>query len=256
MDEPDLDIPAYASTRLRARGVDSGTRKIALIAAALAAIIIVLALVWSGVHTGFGPPPVVKPPPGPMRTVPENPGGLQVPGANEQIMSGATSSAPATLAPPPPPPDFAKLQSEMTQQQAAQKPAPAASMPQAASANSLPLPPPALPSPSPQQAASALPPASLSPPVPATAQTPPAGHGIGVQLAALNSQPAANQAWQTLTARMPDLLANRSPVIQRATVNGHVFWRLRIAGFASDQAAKQFCATVRTEGAACEIAAF
>ncbi|HET9148660.1 MAG TPA: SPOR domain-containing protein [Acetobacteraceae bacterium] len=264
MEEPDLDIPAYASTRLRSRRVDSGTKRIALIAAGLAGLVIVLALVWSGVHTGFGPPPVIKPPPGPMRTVPSNPGGLQVPGANEQIMSGAESSAPPALAPPPPSPDFSKLQSEMSRQETARKPEPA--IPPATVTEKLPLPPPpALPSaalPAAQPPAAALAePALPAPAAPQGApqtvpQTRPAGHLIDVQLAALNSQQAASQAWETLVARMPNLLANRTPIIQKAVVKGHVFWRLRVAGFTSDQAAKQFCATIRAEGAACEIADF
>ena len=260
MEEPDLDIPAYASTRLRSRRVDSGTKRIALIAAGLAVLVIVLALVWSGVHTGFGPPPVIKPPPGPMRTVPSNPGGLQVPGANEQIMSGTESSAPPALAPPPPSPDFSKLQSEMSRQEAARKRKPAT--PPATVIEKLPPPPPpALPSAA-QLAAQppAVAPAEPAPPAPAAPraapQAGPAGHLIDVQLAALNSQQAANQAWETLVARMPNLLANRTPIIQKALVKGHVFWRLRVAGFASDQAAKQFCATIRAEGAACEIADF
>ena len=244
MDEPDLDIPPYASQHLRARRVDPATKRIALIAALLAAVVIVVALVWSGVHTGFGPPPVIKPPPGPMRTVPENPGGLQVPGANEQIMSGAQSTAPPALAPPASAPDLTRLQREMARRtardQAVKPPAhaiPAMPAPavNAAPPASLPLPPPppALPAPRP-----------LSP---ATAT------GVMVQLAALNSEPAANQAWETLNARMPNLLTGRTPVIQTATVKGRKFWRLRLTGFANIEAAKSFCATVKSEGAVCEV---
>jgi cell division septation protein DedD len=254
MDEPDLDIPPYASQHLRARRIDPATKRIALIAALLAALVVVVALVWSGVHTGFGPPPVIKPPPGPMRTVPENPGGLQVPGANEQIMSGAQSTAPPSLAPPASAPDLTKLQNEMARHQAARHPvhaAPAIPAPpvNTAARASLPLPPPAA-----STMPAALPPPPLPAPPPlAPASASSAASGIMVQLAALNSQQAANQAWETLNARMPNLLAGRTPVFQTATVKGRKFWRLRLTGFANAAAAKAFCATVKSEGAACEV---
>ncbi len=258
MDEPDLDIPAYASQHLRARRLDPATKRIALIAALLAAVVIVVALVWSGVHTGFGPPPVIKPPPGPMRTAPENPGGLQVPGASEQIMSGAQSNAPPALAPPASAPDLTKLQNELARHQAAEHPAPirppSAPTAKASAQPALPLPPPPA-----SATATSAPPALSSPALPAPKPLPPApatGKGVIVQLAALNSLPAADQAWETLNARMPNLLAGRSPVIQPATVKGRKFWRLRLAGFGDAQAAETFCKRVKAEGAACEVVKF
>ena len=56
---------------------------------ALSLLVIAVALLWSGVRgTGFGPPPVITAPPGPLRVAPANPGGLTVPEANVPIMSG------------------------------------------------------------------------------------------------------------------------------------------------------------------------
>lgn len=256
MDEQDLDIPAYASQHLRSRRVDPATRRIALFAAGLAALVIVVALVWSGVHTGLGPPPVIKPPPGPMRTVPENPGGLQVPGANEQIMSGATATGAPTLAPSAQPPDLGRLQQDMERDQAARAPAhpPASATPPASRGNASP----ALPAPPrmPAVAAATAPKPNPAPAPPAPAPAFASAHGPEVQLAALNSAKAANQAWETLNARMPNLLSGHTPIIRTATVRGRKFWRLRVGGFADAAAAKAFCAKVKSEGAACEIAGF
>ncbi len=90
--------------------VDPAFRRIALGAGGVSALVILVALAWSGVRaTGFGPPPVILPPPGPLRTAPVNPGGLTVPEANEQIMSGQTLGSPPQLAAPPPGAAIAQL---------------------------------------------------------------------------------------------------------------------------------------------------
>jgi hypothetical protein len=97
----------------QARPVDPVMRSIALGAAAISAIIIVVALAWSGVRaTGFGPPPTISPPPGPLRTAPATPGGLTVPGADEPILAGTPPTAAATLAPAAPAPDITQLNSQ------------------------------------------------------------------------------------------------------------------------------------------------
>ncbi len=255
MDDPNIDIPPYASPRLRSGGVDPATKRMATVAGGLGIAIILLALVWSGVHTGLGPPPVIKPPPGPMRTAPVNPGGLQVPGAHEQIMSGAVASGPPKLAPTPPQPDFAKLDREAKQAKAAQtKPVlphqvqtPATPAPQGPSRlASLPLPPPPVAAPPTPPAASVLPP--MHAPTQAASTGP-----YAVQLAALTSMAKANQAWQTLVARVPDILGSEKPVVVSGMVRGETFYRLRLAGFASASAAAKFCARLKSRGVTCYI---
>jgi hypothetical protein len=73
-------------------------------------LVILVALLWSGVRAaGFGPPPVILPPSTPLRVAPADPGGLTLPEANVQIMSGDVASAPAALAPAPVSPDVAQL---------------------------------------------------------------------------------------------------------------------------------------------------
>ncbi|MCF3947079.1 SPOR domain-containing protein [Acidiphilium iwatense] len=255
MDDPNIDIPPYASPRLRSRGVDSATKRMATVAGGLGIAIILLALVWSGVHTGLGPPPVVKPPPGPMRTAPVNPGGLQVPGAHEQIMSGTTASGPPQLAPTPPPPDFAKLDREAKQAKLAQakpgrlRPLPPQATPAPRNSSqvaSLPLPPPVVATPPAPTVAPALPP--MYAPTQAASTGP-----YAVQLAALTSMAKANQAWQTLVARVPDILDSEKPLVVPGVIRGETFYRLRLAGFASASAAATFCARLKSRGVTCYI---
>jgi cell division protein FtsN len=262
MDDPDIDIPPYASPRLRgARGFGPETKRTAIIAGGLGIGIIALALLWSGIHTGLGPPPIIKAPPGPMRTVPTNPGGLQVPGANEQIMSGRVSSGPPELAPAAQAPDFSKLDQE---EAAANAPAvtPSQPMPAAPRASptpaaitttttTLPLPPPA---PANDTVTSPTAPAaqSILPPMTAPTQTTHSGP-YAVQLGALNTMAKADQAWQTLVARVPDILGIQKPVVVAGVVRGETFYRLRLDGFASAKDADSFCTRLQSRGVKCYI---
>jgi hypothetical protein len=188
----------------------------ALGAGGVSLLVIVVALLWGGVRaTGFGPPPVISAPPGPIRVLPSNPGGLTVPGADVQIMSGDDSNAPPQLAPAGPSPEISQL----------------------------------------DQAAGVV-----GAPVPAPAVTPPAAAPdkgpAEVQLAATADEPGAESVWNGLKARMPDLLAGKTPEIVPAVVNGQSIWRLRLGGFAGVDDAKAFCASVKAKGVACTVAAF
>jgi cell division septation protein DedD len=256
MDDPDIDIPPYASPRLRSRGIDPETKRMAIIAGGLGIGIIVLALLWSGIHTSLGPPPVIKPPAGPMRTLPKNPGGLQVPGAHEQIMSGEVASGPPQLAPSSPQPDFSKLD----QEEAAAQPKPATTTPASAPMSTTPALP--LPPPPPPQLAAAAPPAPTPAPTPAPATPPattttpsaaPTSGPYAVQLAALTSMAKADEAWQVLVARVPDILGSQKPVVVPGVVHGTTFYRLRLDGFASAQAAGDFCARLKSRGVTCYL---
>jgi len=97
-------------THRPAEKIDPAARRMVLGAGGLTVVVIVVALGWSGFRgLGLGPPPVIQPPAGPLRVAPADPGGLTVPEANVQIMSGDVDSAPAALAPVPAAPDVTQL---------------------------------------------------------------------------------------------------------------------------------------------------
>ena len=74
-------------------------------------------------------------------------------------------------------------------------------------------------------------------------------------MAATADEAGAEAEWRRLQHRMPDLLGSRTPDIVPAVVGGRSVWRLRLSGFASEDAAKAFCAQVAAQGAACTVAA-
>jgi hypothetical protein len=264
MDDEDLDIPPYAHPQLRERRMDDATRRIILIAGGLGIGVILVAIIWNGYHAGLGPPPVVKPLATPMRTIPANRGGLQVPGANEPILSGAPPSPPH-LAPPPPSPDLAPLEAaKPTSPPGLSGPS---GTPSAAPAPlSLPLPPARAPE-TPRSPTRAVPPASspttnissaAAPAVKSTttiaastnAPKPVANGSAAVQLAALPSQAGAMQAWQTLVARVPTILGGLTPDIVSGQVHGQTYYRVRL-NFASPADASAFCARLHARGVPC-----
>jgi len=208
--------------------VDPAIRRMVLGAGGVSAAVIVVALVWSGVRGPvFGPVPVIEAPAEPLRVAPANPGGLTVPGADVQIMSGDDTEAPAQLAPAAAAPDITQLDQ-------------AAGVPGAA---------PAAPAPAAVTAPAA--PAPVAAAVGAGQNMP----GV-VQLAAVADEPGALAVWNALTAKLPQLFAGRSPEIVPAVVNGQSVWRLRLGGFADAAAAKAFCAVLAGQGVACTVAAF
>ncbi len=222
------EIPEYSyKTRPGRPVVDPAMRRIAFGAGGISILVIVVALVWSGMKPGmmFGPIPVINPPPGPLRVAPADPGGLTVPGANEQIMSGQASAAPQ-LAPDAPGPALAQLQQAAGITPKAAPPAAAAPAPVAA------------------------------PPSPAKASPPAATGTTQVQLAATVDQAGAKAEWSKLEVKMPGLLTGQTPIFMQAVVDGQTIWRLRLGGFADVPAARAFCAQVIAKGGGCTVAGF
>ena len=220
----DPDLPEYSYARRGRQAVDPAIKRMALVAGGISVAVILVALVWSGMRPGssFGPVPVIQPPPGALRILPASPGGLTVPGANEQIMSGDSSAAPAQLAPSDAGPDLSQLDQAVSGKTSA---APAGA--------AVPMPP-------------MLPPAAAS-----------IGHGpVDVQLAATTDEAGAQQVWANLIAKMPEVLQGRNPVFVPAKVHGNHIWRLRLGGFVDVPAAKMFCDTVVKNGGTCTVAAF
>ena len=219
-------VPIRSSYRARRPGMARGTKVLLFAAAGLSGLLLAGAAGWalSGRHAAVVP--VIEADSRPVRVRPENAGGLQVAGADDQGGGGPGSKiqgmAPATEVP-------------AAQALRAQMPPPAVTPPPAASPPVAAVPQPAVPAPPVRQA--------------------PAEAGVTlVQLAAVGSEDAAQSEWQRLAKRMPDLLGDRRPVVQRSDRDGHAVWRVRVGGFTDIAEATAFCARVRAKGPACSIA--
>jgi SPOR domain len=255
-DEIPFRTPAYRVSR--SRGMDPATRRLVFIAAGLGGALLVMIGAWSLMgHGGGETVPVIAPPAGPLRVKPANPGGMQVPGAGQPIFSqpAGGTEAQSSLMPAPERPDPQALLARGTPP--ASRPAtPAGSPPAPAETAGLPLPPSVPPAPAAGTAPSVPPPA----PYPAATTASPAATAAGtggpaVQLAALPTRAAAEAEWHALRRRLPDLRTHRLNLSQ-ATVAGHLWWRVRTAGFASPAAAHRFCAHARAAGVACDVTPF
>ena len=247
-------------------------RRMLLIAGG-AGVIVLLCVIGYFVAAGGGSGgvPVIQAPATPVKVKPANPGGLAV-----STPTGAlpgTGGGGVSLAPPPETPDPAALVAQAKQEQQQQQqqasalnpanvtPPPAAPAAPAAQAVLIPTVPETPAAPGGKQMAMTVPPPSKE-----TARVhdlaqeynPPADHkgAVKVQLAALDSRDAAERAWEHLTHRMPGLFAGRRPLFVEARVNGHTYWRVRVAGFSSTSEADRFCRDVRAHGGACAVAAF
>jgi hypothetical protein len=226
--------------------MDPAVRRIALGAGGASLLVIVVALLWSGVRgTGFGPPPVITAPPGPMRIVPANPGGLTVPEANIPIMSGVMPVAPPQLAPGTPTPDISQLDQDAgigVPPQPVLKTQPGPDISQLD-----------------QDVGAGM---AAAQPVLKTRPTADISHqeaeggDAAVQLASIGSEAGAQEVWSVLQQKMPDLLSHRTADIIPAVVNGLKVWRVRVGGFTNVAAAQAFCKSVQARHAACMVASF
>ncbi|GAA4476362.1 SPOR domain-containing protein [Gluconacetobacter asukensis] len=261
-------------------GADPTTRRLAYGAAGLGGLLVIAIGGWALLghqQTGI---PVIGPPPGPVRVRPVDPGGMQVLGA--EAPSG-DDGAVARLAPGPEQPRPDRLAQQYGQPPEAPAtdataPGPSAASTAAAASVSPPVaeapaasavpagpsaaaPAPVAPAPSApvatppaEEPAAPVPPAASAAPAAAPAAV--AGGRYGVQLAALDSQQAAEKEWARLAQHYPDLFGSHTPIIERTERNGAVFFRLRTRGFASIAQATSFCEHVRLNGLACTLAGF
>ena len=270
----------------RRRGMDPGTKRLALIAGGLGSALVVLFGVSSLSSHRNGPVPVIEADPSPVRVKPANPGGLQITGLSDEILSGDTdagtqndkllpppeapapqalarvenaeASPPASAAPPTPtaPPASAPPQAAPPAAQPPSSPASSASTPAQAAPEVAPAPAPRPADPGLGANRATVPPRARAttgptPPAPATAAT-----GTAVQLAAMASEPAARGEWERLSKRMPELLGARRPDVVESERDGHTVFRLRTGGFRDIAEATAFCERVRAKGAGCSIANF
>ena len=250
--------------------------QVKLIALAAAGLITVAALGYGGYALLGGRShvvPVVEADPRPLRVRPDNPGGMQVVGADE--LAGAANGQ-VEMAPPPEAPAPQALRAKINAETRAQREAQAAASQAAASQAAPNLPPATVPTATTQPASMVspppAPPSQLSSMAehPATGEKPAASAkastasppvaspmtGTQVQLAALDSEQAAKAEWQRLSHKLPGLLSSRQPAVQRAEHDGKVIFRLRTGGFTDVAAATAFCTQVRSKGAGCSIANF
>ena len=267
----DLHIPPSAggygyraSYRAQSAGMDGMTRKLLIAAVGLGGVLLAGMGGWALLGRHSGPVPVVEADTRPLRVKPENAGGMQVAGADEQVMGEQSRSAHA-MAPraEAPAPQALRAQQQLPPlPDAPAAPAPAASAPGTSAAAPTPaaVPPgvsplPDTPRPAARTAAPAVRPAA--PAASASGAAPPATTGATlVQLAAVDTEQAAHAEWQRLAKRMPDALGDRRLVLQRVERDGRAVWRIRTGGFSDVAEATAFCARLRAKGASCTIAAF
>ncbi|HEY2131961.1 MAG TPA: SPOR domain-containing protein [Acetobacteraceae bacterium] len=295
----DLDIPmpsmgpSYRVSRRR-DAMDPNTRRLAIIAGGIGGTLLLLVSGWSLTGRHHGGLPVVEADSRPLKVKPENPGGLQVSGQDESILSGSsTSDSQAALAPAPEVPALSALKAQEQQQQqqlAAATPPPMAAQPvslntaqPAATSQTFSSPPIAPTAPKAAVATRQEAPVESKPveskpvetrpaearamdarPAPAkplavakVAAVPPvSGRHPQVQLAALPSERAAMSEWERLEKRDPGLFGGRKPSVIRVAHDGKVFWRLRTGGFADMAQASIFCERIKAKGAGCAVASF
>jgi SPOR domain len=250
--------------------MDPDTRRLVMFAGGLGAVLLVLIGASAVVGHRSGEVPVLDADPRPIRVKPDNPGGMKIDGAENDVFSGGSDTADSKLAPPPENPDAKALRTAVAKSPpAVQAPIPAVP---ATTVVPPPLPPAAKPSvvasvpaAKPSVVASApaaksvpVVPAPVAPAARATVDThpPAAGHQAIVQLAALTSEEAARTEWQQMSKRMPELMNGRQPVFSRIDRDGHTFWRVRTAGFPDVAQARTFCDHVRQKGGSCSVADF
>ncbi|WP_428490551.1 SPOR domain-containing protein [Rhodopila sp.] len=279
-DDLSIPNPGYRGTQARRYGTGQGrvrrrldpdTRRLALFAGGVGAVLVVLiggsALIG---HRGTEVP-VITADTRPIRVKPDNPGGMKIDGAENDVFTAGSDIAGSKLAPPPENPDAKALRTASAPPVAIKPttptPAPLAvtpplPAPPAPVAITPPLPTAIAPPPSgkPAQVTSVLArPAPLAAPKPVLAaetHPPGSGHQIEVQLAALTSEDAARNEWQLLSKRLPDLLNGRQPDYSRTERDGHTFWRIRTSGFADMAQARTFCDHIRAKGGGCSVADF
>lgn len=251
-DDISIPQPTYYAPR-RDEGWDPGTIRTLVIAGGL-----VLGGGLAYLGAGFighrsGEVPVIRADDRPIRVKPDNPGGMQIAGANNEMLSGGSDSGTSKLAPAAETPDAQALRLQAA--------APKQPEPQAA--------PVVAPTPNPPAAApiiAAAPPAVVAKPAPQPAKpvvhaatpaqpapTPVHGKGATIQLAALESEAAARAEWQMLQKRMPDILGGRQPSFSKTERAGKTWWRVRTTGFADPAQAKAACEKVRAKGGACSV---
>ncbi|CAH2605064.1 SPOR domain-containing protein [Rhodovastum atsumiense] len=254
-EEFDIPVGPSPSYRIaRQQGMDANTKRLVVAAGGIAAALALMVGVYSVTGRHRSGVPVIEADSRPLRVKPADPGGLEIAGKDDMILSGKDEGQTA-MGPLPEVPAPQALKA----QQAKLVTAPTVSRPAVATAVApSALPEPTAPEQKPARMASREAPAPTATPkaAPPAAAAKPASGRTEVQLAALGSQEAAMAEWRRLSKRMPDVLASRQPAVVKAERDGHVYWRLRTGGFADLEQARDFCDKVKAKGGGCAIASF
>lgn len=201
--------------------------------------------------------PLVRADDSPTKIRPEEPGGMAIPDQDKLVYQalggqGGEEKVERILPPPeepiPLPPDIEPAAGPGAVPEPA-VPEPAVSEPVVTSERVVKIPPP------PETTAKNTVVAAV-PPVPAIATTPPSsGKGYLVQLAALRSADAANEAWRRLAKANTDLLGALRPKVVRADLGAEkgVFFRLRAGPLRNEAAAKGLCAELKARKLDCLV---
>lgn len=268
-DDISIPSPGYRPPRHTRAGLDPETKRRLIIAGSLAGALAVMVAGYMAIGgRRGGDVPVITADERPIRVKPDNPGGLQVAGVNNELFSENGDNNESKLAAPAETPNPNALRTAPP----APAPKPAAEAPRAVpvappAAKPVPAPQAAAPQPAPRVAQVETPkPAATPAPAPAARPTPapttaqpaakPATGKVSIQLAAVGSEQAAKNEWASLAKKMPDLLGSRAPLIVKAERDGKTFWRVRTAGFADAAEARAFCDKVKAKGGACTVAEF
>ena len=78
------------------------------------------------------------------------------------------------------------------------------------------------------------------------------GSEYALQLASLNSYTAAANTWSRYTLKQQEI-TNYQPLVEKVTVNGKLYHRLKLAGFQSKSEAKRLCSALVLEGIQCYL---
>jgi cell division septation protein DedD len=243
-----------------------GSRLPLLIVLALLVLAMFAGFVWlaysEGVARGRSEIPIVTAEAGPARTAPANSGGATTPYKGFKIYEQ------------PAPPDDGAGQAVSPRTDAAVKPAPPAEAPKPAPAAAVVVPKPApaakvepapvkvaaaAPKATPTPAKPSAPPATAAPKQlvaasapPAPASAPAASGAYVLQIGAYKSQGEADTAWNAYKAKHSALLAGYSPNVVQADLGDKGIWyRLRIAGLSSKDAAEGLCDRLKADGGGC-----
>lgn len=243
----------YRPHRAKGQRLDPAIKRMAIAAGGVSAVVIIVAWIWSGIHPyTFGPPPVVTPPATPLRIIPADPGGLEVPEANVPIMSGESlNNTDARLASPGVVPDITALD-----QAAGLTPPSSGSSAQAQVASASP------PSDDTDDKIadapkSVTPAVSQAPRPGSTATSAAQAEGMtSVQLAETGTEEDILGTWAKLQQKFPSMMSGRQPELLPSIVKGQSVWRLRLGGFESSGAAQAFCNTLIAQGASCSVVTF
>ena len=211
-------------------GMDPEMRRMAMMAAGFGGVLaVVIGLFSFSGHRHHGVP-VIEAPATPVRVKPLNPGGMVVSGAED-----FSSSQGEKLAPPAEKPAIRELR--------AKKVAKATVVQADIDAKSAPK-------------ETLAPAATSAVPLVPQARLGTVLGGTWVQLAAFESQQAAEQDWGKMAEKMPKMFNGHTPQVVPGHIAGRTVYRLRTGGFANLAAATAFCGEVRAKGGDCSIAAF